>query len=129
MKDYKTIYKKELENELTRFLFLCDKKDAQIILSQTKKNYSAEHLRLACVCMIFGYKKLFLKIVALAEKNIDNFFKDLENLNENFVQIDKWATDFVENITLPEIQELARKFWKNKKQTIDAKNFNIKQLL
>lgn len=129
MHNFTKKYLNELEEEIKQFLFLCEKKDAHILLSQTKKNYSTEYLRLACLCMVFGYKKILLKIVALAEKSIDDFFKGLDNLNGNFAQIDKWVTEFIKNIDLVEVRELACEFWQNRKETLDCENFSIKQLL
>ena len=129
MNDFKENYLKELENELTQFLFLCGTKDAQLLLSQTENEYSVEHIRLACICMVFGYKKLLLKIIALAEKNIDDFLKGFDSLNDSFAQIDVWINDFIENINLLEARNLTREFWQNRKKLLDVENFNIKQLL
>ena len=129
MNSFKDNYTKELRNELEQFLFLCGKKDAKILLTQTERNYSNDHLRLACICMVFGYKRILLKIIALAEKNRNNLFNGLENLNGNFVQLDEWVTDFIKNINFVEAHEIAREFWQDRKKTLNVENFNIKNLL
>lgn len=129
MRNFTKQYNKELEEELKQFLFLCGEKDAEMLLSQTEKNYSTEHLRLACICTAFGYKKILLKIFALAEKNTNNLFNGLESLNGNFSQINIWVTDFIENIDFAEVRDLAREFWQSRRVTFNVSNFNIKQLL
>lgn len=129
MNNFKGKYLNALDEEIKQFLLLCVKKDAQILLSRPKKTYSTEYIRLACICMAFGYKKILLRIVALTEKNIDCFLKELDNLNGNFAQVDKWVTEFIKNIVLVEARELACEYWQNRKKTLDCENFNIKQLL
>lgn len=129
MKNFKEKYYKEFENELNQFLLLCGKNDARLLLSQTETNYSSEYLRLACICMAFGYKKILLKIFTLAQKNADKFFKELESLNGNFAQIDEWVSDFIENISIIDVQKIARQFWQDRKVTLDQGNFKIKNLL
>ncbi|MCM1437684.1 MAG: hypothetical protein NC131_00535 [Roseburia sp.] len=129
MNEFKEKYLKELEYELKQFLFLCGEKDAQILLSQTKNNYFDEQLRLACICMAFGYRKLLLKILAIVEKDLYDFLKLFDKINGNFHQLDKWINDFIENSEMPEARNLAREFWQSKKTTLDVENFNIRQLL
>lgn len=129
MNNFKETYCKEFEDELKQFLFLCGKNDAQLLLSQTEKSFSTEHIRLACICMAFDYKKILLKIFTLAQKNVDCFFKELENLNGNFMKINEWVSDFIDNIDAVEAKKIAIEFWQERKKTLDVENFNIKNLL
>ncbi len=127
--DFKQQYKSELENELTQFLFLCGKKNGKILMSKAKRNDVDEYVRLACIAIVFGYKKLLLKIIAHTQKFFDEFMKGLKNIGGNFFKIDEWTTEFINNIATPDAQKLARDFWAERKEFLDINNFNIRQLL
>lgn len=127
MSDFLKQYKKELEQEATQFLFLCNKRDGNILLHKNSDN--GELVRLACIALVFGYKKMFLKIAATVEKNFDEFFKELTNRNDNFEQICIWTDEFIENIENSKAKELSREFWLERKKTLDRENFTVKQLL
>ena len=129
MKNFKETYNKEFKKELEQFLLLCSNEDARLLLTQSEKAYSSEYLRLTCICLAFGYKKIFLKIFTLAQNNINRFFNDLDSLNGNFKKVDEWITEFINNIGITEAQETARRFWQERKETIDCANFTIKNLL
>ncbi|MDE7086572.1 MAG: hypothetical protein K2O67_00075, partial [Clostridia bacterium] len=102
--------------------------DRQILLSQDK-NKVDEYVRLACLTIVFGYKKLFLKITAIIEKNMDKFLKRIDYVSKHFATLNKWVTDFVDNIELAEARNLASEFWEEYKANLDINNFNIRQLL
>lgn len=127
--NYKQQYYEELEKELTQFLFLCGKKDGNILISKAEEFNIDEHVRLACIAIVFEYKKLLLKIIAHCEKYNAQFMKGLEAVSENFIKIDEWVNSFIENIEQSEARKLVHEAWRNKKATLDINNFNIRQLL
>lgn len=57
--DFTQQYKKELENELTQFLFLCGKADGRTLIAAATKNNLDDKLRLVCITVILGYKKYY----------------------------------------------------------------------
>ena len=119
-------YKEELENELTQFLFLCGKKDGNILISEVKKEELGEHVRLACIAIVFDYRKLLLKIVARTEQYFDELTERLDN--DDFLKLDEWVTTFIDNVSNPGARKLAGVYWKEKKSKLDLNNFNIRQL-
>lgn len=127
MKNFSENYKREFEKEAMQFLFLCDKRDGNILLN--KNSDTGEFVRLACIALAFGYKKMFLKIVATAEKNFDKFFKELADRNDNFELICKWTNEFIENIENSKAKELVREYWRQTEKKLDRNNFTVKQLL
>lgn len=127
MSDFLKQYQKEFEKEVTQFLFLCGKEDGKMLID--KKTDAAELVRLACISLVFGYKKVFLKIAATADKNVDEFLETLENTGGNFAQICNWTNEFIENIENSKAKELSREFWLERKKTLDRENFTVKQLL
>ena len=127
MNNFSENYKRELKKEALQFLFLSGEKDGNILLN--KNSDTGEFVRLACIALAFGYKKMFLKIVATAEKNFDEFFKELANRNDNFELICKWTNEFIENIENSKAKELVREYWRQTEKKLDRNNFTVKQLL
>ena len=127
MNNFSENYKREFKKEALQFLFLSGEKDGNILLN--KNSDTGEFVRLACIALAFGYKKMFLKIVATAEKNFDEFFKELANRNDNFELICKWTNEFIENIENSKAKELVREYWRQTEKKLDRNNFTVKQLL
>lgn len=127
--DFMQQYRKELEKELTQFLFLCGKEDGKVLITAANKNNLDARTRLACIAIVFGYKKILLKIFAQCEKYFDEFTAKLDSVSRNFLLIDGWVNLFIDNIEYPEAQKLSREFWAEQKANLDLNNFNIRQLL
>lgn len=120
-------YKKELEKEVTQFLFLCGEEDGRILVLQDKN--STELVRLSCIALAFGYIKLFMKIATVFECNVEDFLNNLGQLDGNFSLIDKWVSAFFENIGHEKAQALTREFWLERKVELSSGDFKIKNLL
>lgn len=127
--DFMQQYSKELEKELNQFLFLCGKDDEKILLTAATLNNLKEHVRLACIAIVFGYKKLLLKMFAHCEKYFNEFKARLDDVSRNFSIIDGWVIRFTDNIKHPEAQKITRAFWAEQKTNLAPNNFNIRQLL
>lgn len=127
--NYRQKYFQELKKELTQFIFLCGPKDGSILISKATKSKIDEYIRLACLSIVFGYKTVFMKIVAHTEKYFDLFMTGLETVSKNFLKIDEWTKEFIDNIEYPEVQNLMRDFWTEQKANIEPDDFNIRQLL
>ncbi len=122
-------YNKEAEKEIEQFLFLCGKRDRILLLSQSNKNNVDEYVRLACISLVFGYRKTFLKIVKCVEKYIDKFLCGLDKVNGNFRKLDEWMNGFIENVEDREAQALSRELWQERKEKLDRNDFTVKLLL
>ncbi len=119
-------YCEEFEKELSQFTFLCGKRDNIILLAQNNKALREDDIRLAALSIIFGYRKIFLKISAIAENNIDDFLKKLDGVS--FDKLCEWATEFINNVPNPDARELARELWQDRKKALDPNDFNMRQL-
>lgn len=129
MSDFMTNYEKELEQEIFQFLFLADESDAKILEGRYRRKNLNEFVRVACIALIYGYRKIFLKIFAAAEKDADEFFKVLDGLNGKFDLIDGWVNGFIERVKDKDAQNLTREYWEEKKSNIDKNNFDISKLI
>lgn len=127
--NFKKEYEENLLKELEQILFLCSKKDATILLSKPKQSEITEFVRLACIALVLGYKKVLLLIIARIEKYFDLFIKELEGASRDFAKIDKWFNDFIENIENSEVKKMTYVFWAEQKSKTNTNNFNINQLL
>lgn len=119
-------YKKELKKEAKQFLFLCGEEDGKTLLTSKNAN---ELVRLACIAVAFGYTKLFMRIAADSDRDIDEFLEILEHLDGNFILVDKWVAAFIDNISCEEVRALAREFWLERKSALDNSDFKIRNLL
>lgn len=122
-------YIKEYESELIQFLFLCGMRDKTLLLLPPKKADISEYVRLACLSLVFGYKKMFFKIIAITEKYINDFVKELDSLNGNYNKLDGWIDDFIENTEICELKDIMREYRTEIKQKINCENFKVKQLI
>lgn len=134
--NFKQQYDEQLETEIKQFLFLACERDRKLLLARAKESKITEYVeskiteyvRLACICIVFGYRAILLKVLALSEKYFDKFMIELKSVGENFTQIDEWLNDFIKNVQIPEAQKLAREFWQERKATVDGNDFNIRNL-
>lgn len=122
-------YIEELKQEQAQFLFLCGDKDIKILVSEVNEKEITEHVRLACIAIVLGFNKLFMKIVAHAETHFNIFMANLKEVGENFNTIESWINEFIENMEYPEAKKLIYDFWLEQKETLDLDNFNIRQFL
>ncbi len=119
-------YMKKAETELKQFLFLCGNKDRILLLSENDKYEIDEYIRLACISLVFGYRTVFLKIAAIVENYTDVFLKGFDKLKGNFLLLNKWVNEFINNMEYPEAQALALQVWQERKEKLDRKDFTVK---
>lgn len=124
--NYMERYQKELETELKQFLFLCGQRDKDILISKNKKGKIGDFARLACIALVFDFRKTFLKITA----NVENYFEEFKNyLDEvNFFKLNKWMNDFIENVENPKARELVCEVWSEIKKLLNPENFKIRNI-
>lgn len=122
-------YEKLLEDEIMQFMFLASNRDRHMLIGDYKKENIPEYVRLASIAMVFGYRRLFLKITATAEADFKDFMGGFDILNGNFNLLDNWINEFIERIKVDEVRKISREFWEEKKTTIDKDNFTLRQML
>ncbi len=129
MKDHLKNYDDGLKKESEQFFFLCDVPDVRTILTRYKKEKMDDFVRLSCVAIILGYKKVFLRLFKEVEKDEKEFIAKFEKVDRDFGKIDCWMNDFIKKVKCPEARELTREYWEERKQGINHKEHIIKQLL
>lgn len=121
-------YQQKFEEEAKQFIFLCGERDRMILVKKYNKDNMADYIRLAFIAVTYGYKRIFLKIAATVEKDMNDFLNGLNILDGNFALLEKWINDFIDNISRQDVQDLARKYWEERKKEIDKVNFKGKVL-
>lgn len=129
MAHYSDEYQEAFEKELSQFLFLSNKNDAKMLISKYKKKNLNEFVRLACIAMVFDYKRIFLKITAIVEKDLKEFLNRIDSLNGNFALFESWITGFIDKIKDNDAQKIAREYWEEFKIQLDKDNFNVRQIV
>ncbi len=117
----------ETEKELAQFLFLCGKKDREILLLNNDSEFK-ELARLACISLVLGFKKMFLKITTIVENRFEEFLHALDILNENFTLLNEWFAEFINDTEYEETRKLLNEFWNERKKKLDCKDFKVKLL-
>lgn len=119
-------YQKELETELKQFLFLCGQRDKDILISKNKKGKIGDFARLACIALVFDFRKTFLKITVNVEKYFDEFKNYLDGVN--FFKLEEWMNDFIENVENPKARKLVCEVWSDTKKLLNPENFKIRNI-
>lgn len=122
-------YKRELEEEAMQFLIMCGKEDGKILILHNKETDLNGLARLACISLVFVYKKLFMHIATTAENNLVDFLNRLSVIDGNFDLLDEWLNSFIVNIVNDKVRKLASELWLARKQELDRNNFTVKLLL
>ncbi len=122
-------YKEKYFEEATQFLFMCGNKDRKILLSRKKKDKIGELARLACICLVFGYRSMFVRIFGEAEKYFNEFVTGLDSINGNFPLLNEWVEKFIANIVDSKIRDTAQELWQERKKTLDRNDLHAKHLL
>ena len=58
-------YEKELKKETDMFLSVCNREDARALILYKEKDGTEDIARIATLTIVFGFKKLFFKIMSL----------------------------------------------------------------
>ncbi|HBN12310.1 MAG TPA: hypothetical protein DD415_01695 [Clostridiales bacterium] len=123
-------YKKELDNESMQFMFLCSKSDLHMLVEGYKKKCNLPELaRLGALTLVFGYKRLFMKICANVEKYSNEFLELIKATENNFALLENWVIQFISKIRDDEARKLLEEFWQQRKTEFDLQNFTISQLI
>lgn len=123
-------YKKELDNESMQFMFLCSKSDLHMLVEGHKKKCNLPELaRLGALTLVFGYKRLFMKICANVEKYSNEFLELIKATENNFALLENWVIQFISKIRDDEARKLLEEFWQQRKTEFDLQNFTISQLI
>lgn len=124
--NYMERYQKELETELKQFLFLCGQRDKDILISKNKKGKIGDFARLACIALVFDFRKTFLKITANVENYFDKFKNNLDEVN--FSKLEEWMNDFIKNVENPKARKLVCEVWSEIKKLLNPENFKIRNI-
>lgn len=123
-------YKKELDNEIMQFMYLCSKSDLHMLVEGYKKKCNLPEIaRLGALTLVFGYKRLFMKICATMEKDLKKFLNQLTVLDNNFNLLESWVIQFISTISDDEARKSTEEFWQQRKTEFDLQNFTVRQLL
>ena len=121
-------YEEELRKETDSFMFALNKKDAQALMLHKKKDGIEDIARIATLTLIFGYKKLFLKILAnLGKREANRCIEKMKEVSKDFETIDRWVREFIDNTIHEELKEHILPCWEEYAQKVDRKTFSIKE--
>lgn len=121
--------KQEFEEEIMRFLFICPDEDIRFLVGRYKKEKMTEYVRLGCLALTFGMKKMFLKISRTVERDMKKFLSGLDILNGNLPRLEIWVNEFIANMRDKDAQALCREFWAERKIELDKPDFTARSLL
>ena len=119
----------EWEADITRFLMLCSKEDAQFMSLPKNKRKAEDYVRLMVITLTFGFRCAFMRILGEAEHCKVNIFGELGDVMKDRVRICGWIEEFIAAIPHDDLREIVRDEWEKMRDRIDAGNFHFKQLL
>lgn len=121
-------YEEKFLMELQQFLFLCDKQDRTLDPAKYRKEQMTDFVRLGCIALVLGYKRIFLKIVSVAEDDFDEFAESMNAVQRNFALLDEWMLNFAMRTPYPEAKKIICDYWDEQKKKINPNRFSFNQL-
>ena len=89
-------YEKELKKETDMFLSVCNKEDARALILYKEKDGTEDIARIATLTIVFGFKKLFFKIMAkMSQESANECIARITEVMNDFETINKWVTEFI----------------------------------
>ncbi len=122
-------YQTEFIKEAEQFLYLINTKDAKILAQRYKRKNMEEYVRLACIALVFGFKKVFMKIFTIVERDTKKFIARLDSLKSNYALFEDWINKFIDGVQNEAVRNLIREYWEEREQKIDKDNFTVQQIL
>lgn len=119
-------YVEALEQESRAFFFLCGDEDKTYILSRRKKRSVEDNVRLMCVMLFFGFRKVFLRFSAMIEPVLEETLQRYAAVRNDYRCIRGWLEQFAERVPDGKARRLAREFVEEKFRNAaeDAFDFN-----
>ncbi len=122
-------YQEEFKKEAPQFTFLLCKEDLKILVRRYKRKNLDDNVRLACIALVFGFKNVFLKIFATAQRDTKKFIAKLDSLKGNYALFEDWINKFIDGVQNEAVRNLIREYWEEREQKIDKDNFTVQQIL
>ena len=124
--------RKNIDEQLTSFLFLCSKEDARFFDLPRGERTAEEYARFICIGMVFELYGAVIRLLADCERepHAENFAGEVLAYiaKLDFAQVDGWMRGFIDKIQGAELKKYAAEVWQEKKAGIDAQNFSLKDL-
>ena len=124
--------RKNIDEQLTSFLFLCSKEDARFFDLPRGERTAEEYARFICIGMVFELYGAVIRLLADCEREphsknfVDEVLAYITKLD--FARVDGWLCSFIDKMQGAELKKYAAEVWQEKKAGIDAQNFSVKDL-
>ncbi len=76
-----------------------------------------------------GFKNVFLKIFATAQRDTKKFIAKLDSLKGNYALFEDWINKFIDGVQNEAVRNLIREYWEEREKKIDKDNFTVQQIL
>ena len=124
--------RKNIDEQLTSFLFLCSKEDARFFDLPRGERTAEEYARFICIGMVFELYGAVIRLLADCERepHAENFADEVLAYiaKLDFAQVDGWLCSFIDKMQGAELKKYAAEVWQEKKAGIDARSFSVKDL-
>lgn len=126
MKDF--FDKQEWDNEILTFFVLCSPEDVAFMSTPAKKRKAEDYVRLMTLALVFGFRRVSMRVLQEAEEKGADIFPALERAEKDFSLVRGWVEAFIANVQDGELRAFVREEWEKKLASVDAANFHLKQL-
>ena len=127
--DFMDEYEKAFKKEFIASLFLCGEQDKKFFSLPPKKRRMDDFVRLGCISMIYGFRRVFLHIAAVAEKREDEFLQAIDRAETDFPCIKRWVEEFIDRVPDEKARALTREEWENIITEVPPENFTLTKVI
>ena len=122
-------YKEKLKEEIELFLAISNKEDAKIMINYKKKDGTEDIARIATLTVVFGFKRLFFKIMAnMGEAEANECLERIAKVKNDFETINKWVREFVSKSINEGLKEWILGEWEKYVNEVDRATFSLDDL-
>ncbi len=85
--------------------------------------------KLIAICIVFEFRRTLLKLFKEGESKIEIILDYLREEGKKPEVVENWIKEAIENIIDPKLKTSAIEIWKEKKQKIREKDFDLAKML
>ena len=119
-------YEKELKKETDMFLSVCNREDARALILYKEKDGTEDIARIATLTIVFGFRKLFFKIMAkMSQESANECIARITEVMNDFETINKWVTEFISKSMSEEFSKNMLPYWEEYAKGVDRATFSL----
>lgn len=116
------------EAEILFFEMVGGTKIEEFIKTPKRKRKVEDYGKYLGISVVFHLKRIFLRLLGDGESRIDEILNYFVKAGKNYLVVEGWILEAIENIRDQKLKESGLELWKEAKKKCGEHNFDIKNL-